>query len=238
MAEISSWIGFWNGNPPIYVSDRHKVVHYRAIAADIARHIPGPDARVLDYGCGEALSAADLAGRCGQLYLTDAAETVAAGLAHRLAGTPKATVVPFDALETAIPVKSIDLAVVNSVAQYMTPDDLASLVSRLRPLLRDDGTILFADIIPPDVSAVFDARALLRLAAANGFLVSAFVGLARTSLSNYRTLRERLGLTRYREDEFATLMARADFTCRRVIPNLGHNQSRMAFIVTPKPSAG
>ena len=52
-----SWRDFWNQDTPIYVSERHKVLHYWRIANDIGRLVPSPDAWVLDYGCGEALSA-------------------------------------------------------------------------------------------------------------------------------------------------------------------------------------
>ncbi len=71
-----SWQEFWNGNTTIYVNERHKQVHYRRIADDIVAHIDRPYVRVLDFGCGEALSADVVAAACGQLVLCDAAETV------------------------------------------------------------------------------------------------------------------------------------------------------------------
>ena len=63
--EAMSWRDFWNGDTPIYVSDRHKALHYRQIAKDIVSHIPASDAVVLDHGCGEALSADRVAAACG-----------------------------------------------------------------------------------------------------------------------------------------------------------------------------
>ena len=53
----STWLAFWNGAHSIYVNERNKDVHYRLIAEAIAALLPGRDARVLDYGCGEALHA-------------------------------------------------------------------------------------------------------------------------------------------------------------------------------------
>src|SRR5918998_3958743 len=84
-----SWRDFWNQDTPIYVSGRHKVLHYARIAADIARLIPSPDAAVLDYGCGEALSADRVAARCGRLYLCDAAPLVRERLAGGFGTNPK-----------------------------------------------------------------------------------------------------------------------------------------------------
>ena len=56
-----SWLDFWNGDKAIYACDRHKELHYEAVARDLSAHIPSPDALALDYGCGEALSAAAMA---------------------------------------------------------------------------------------------------------------------------------------------------------------------------------
>lgn len=48
---MGDWIAFWNSNHPIYVSPRHRDVHYRTVAQDILARVR-PGARVLDYGCG------------------------------------------------------------------------------------------------------------------------------------------------------------------------------------------
>ena len=48
----AEWLAFWDSPHSIYVSARHKDVHYRLIASEIAALVPGPQARVLDYGSG------------------------------------------------------------------------------------------------------------------------------------------------------------------------------------------
>ena len=53
---MCDWIAFWNSEHSIYVNARHRDVHYRTIAQDIRAVLPD-GARVLDYGCGEALHA-------------------------------------------------------------------------------------------------------------------------------------------------------------------------------------
>jgi len=70
---MSDWVSYWDSDHPIYVNARHRDVHYRAIAEEIAQYVPSPDAVVLDYGCGEALHAARIAARCRRLMLADAA---------------------------------------------------------------------------------------------------------------------------------------------------------------------
>ena len=56
MAPIN-WLAFWDTPHSIYVNARHRDIHYRLIAEQIAALVPSPQARMLDYGCGEALHA-------------------------------------------------------------------------------------------------------------------------------------------------------------------------------------
>src|SRR5215472_1549696 len=85
----SDWLSFWGRPNSIYVSSRHKDVHYRLIAEQIAALVPAPNARVLDYGCGEALHADIVAASAGELLLSDGAPRVRADLAARFAGHAK-----------------------------------------------------------------------------------------------------------------------------------------------------
>lgn len=227
------WISFWDGAHAIYVSDRHKQLHYARIAADLARFVPGPGTRVLDYGCGEALAADALARACGSLTLCDAAPGVREKIRQRFEGNGGIRVASPEDIE-ALPGGSFDFIVANSLLQYLKRPQLDGLLALWRRLLAPGGRLLLADVIPPDVSAVKDAAALLSFAARDGFLGAAVVGLARTAVSPYRKLRGELGLSMYREEEFAELLAAAGFEAERTRPNVGHNQSRMAFLAVPK----
>ncbi|MEP9379817.1 class I SAM-dependent methyltransferase [Aquabacter sp. CN5-332] len=227
------WISFWDGAHAIYVSDRHKQLHYARIAADLGRFVPGPGARVLDYGCGEALAADALARACGSLTLCDAAPGVREKIRQRFEGNGRISVASPEEVE-ALPDGSFDLIVANSLLQYLKRPQLDGLLAMWRRLLAPGGRLLLADVIPPDVSAVKDAAALLSFAARDGFLGAAVVGLVRTAVSPYRKLRGELGLSMYREDEFAGLLRSAGFQAERTRPNVGHNQSRMAFLAMPR----
>ncbi len=88
-----NWREYWNQDTPIYVGERHKTLHYRLIAKDIASLVPSPDAAVLDYGCGEALSADRVAAHCARLYLCDAAPLVRERLQLRFGNEPRITVI-------------------------------------------------------------------------------------------------------------------------------------------------
>ena len=65
---MDDWIDYYDSTHTIYASKLHRDLHFQLIAQDIIGYISSPDAVVLDYACGEALSAARVAEACGKLY--------------------------------------------------------------------------------------------------------------------------------------------------------------------------
>jgi SAM-dependent methyltransferase len=225
---MTTWREFWDSAHSIYVSERHKDVHYRDVAEQLAAFVPGPDARVLDHGSGEAIHADLVAAKACELFLCDAATNVRASMATRFAGNPKIKVIaPEDVQRLAD--ASLDLVFANSLVQYLTAAELDRMLGVWRRLLAPGGTLIVADVIPPHVGALSDGFALLRYAAANGFLGAALVGLTRTALSRYRRLRSELGIARYGEAEFLAKLRAAGFSSERLPKNVEHNPARMTF---------
>jgi SAM-dependent methyltransferase len=230
---ISDWLAFWDKPQSIYVNARHKDVHYRLIAAELAALVPSRSARVLDYGCGEALHADRVAAAAGELLLCDGAPSVRNAIGARFAGNPKIRVLAPEEVER-LPDHGLDFIALHSVAQYLTPEQTQSLLRLFHRLLQPSGMLLVSDVIPPQVTALADVTALLRFGAANGFLFAAAAGVARTFFSDYRSLRARLGLTRYSEAAMTEKLTAAGFAAQRAPKNIGHNQARMAFIARPR----
>jgi SAM-dependent methyltransferase len=223
-----NWIDFWDSDHSIYVNARHRDVHYRKIACDLRRHIP-PGARVLDYGCGEALHAGLIAETAQALTLCEAAPLVRGALARRFAPHARIEVCSPEEV-SALPSGSFDVIAMHSVAQYLAPKELDWLLADFHRLLRGEGLLIVGDVIPPHVTAATDAMALLKFAAANGFLPAALIGLARTLASNYWRLRSRLGLTRYAQSAMIAKLADAGFSASRAAANVGHNPARMTWL--------
>jgi SAM-dependent methyltransferase len=229
----TDWLAFWDGPHSIYVNARHKDVHYRLIAKEIAALVPAPQARVLDYGCGEALHADIVAAAAGELFLCEAAPGVREGLTDRFAGQRNIHVLaPHEA--TRLEEHSLDLIVLHSVAQYMTAGGVSGLFGLFHRLLKSDGMLVVSDVIPPKVAAATDALALLRFGAGNGFFFAAVWGLARTLMSNYWKLRSQLGLTRYATTAMIEKLKAAGFDAKLAPANIGHNQARKAFYARPR----
>lgn len=228
--DIRDWRSFWNRPHSIYVDERHLDVHYRDIAQGIIALLPRREARVLDYGCGDAIHADCVAAASAKLILCDAASSVRQRLAQRFTGDPKISVLTPQDVER-LPAQSIDFVIASSLVQYLAPADLDHLLGAWYRLLAPGGTLVVGDVIPPGVGPLTDAAALLRYGARNGFLVNAVVGLVRTTFSSYRKVRTRLGIATYSEMLFIQKLAGAGFVGERLPFNLGHNPARMMFLV-------
>lgn len=229
---ISNWRDFWDRPHRIYVNDRHRRVHYARVAADIVGELPHRDAVVLDYGCGEALQAGDVAARCNRLILCESAPSVLDALRERYAGTPSIAVIPADTVAN-IPDRSLDLVVANSVLQYLTREETAGFARTLRAKLAPDGRLILADVVPPGGGIAADVSSLLGTAARNGFFLAALGGLALTLVSDYRRLRQAIGLTTYEEAEIFALLEQAGYRAERRARNFGFNRRRMTVIARP-----
>jgi SAM-dependent methyltransferase len=230
---MSNWIDFYDfKHSVIYVNARHRDVHYRRIAEDIRKLVPSPTAHVLDYGCGEATSAALVAAACAQLVLAEAAPNVRASLTMRYASDPKIAVVSAEQV-AAMPNRSFDVIVMHSVAQYLAPAELDRTLAMFRTLLKPNGVFVLGDIVPPHLAAPAAALALLRFGAANGFFWAAFFGLIRIFVSDYLRLKKTVGLSHYTEAAMLERLRRAGFTAERAARNIGHNQRRMTFLARP-----
>ncbi|MSP44799.1 MAG: class I SAM-dependent methyltransferase [Xanthobacteraceae bacterium] len=224
----SDWIEFWDSKHSIYVNARHEAAHFRRIAEDIRPYAPA-GGTMLDYGCGAALAADRVAEPVARLILCEPAPNVRGKLGARFAGNPRIAVrKPEDV--AVMPAQSMDVIVIHSVTQYLSPRETDALLKMFRRLLKPGGLLVIGDVIPRKTSAIADARALLRFGRKEGFFVGALRGLVRTYFSDYWRLRKSLGLARYDEAEIVARLEAAGFLAERARSNIGHNDRRMTFL--------
>ena len=229
---MEDWIDYYDSTHTIYVSKLHRDLHFQIIARDIIGYISSPDAVVLDYACGEALSAAQVAAACGKLILAEPAPGVRGRLIARFAPNTRIRVRSLDDVRKMTE-QSLDLVVMNSVAQYMTSEELDAAFVVIRRLLKPSGKLVLGDILQPHVGMGRDVMALLSFGWRHGFLRDALIGLISTALSDYRHLRSRIGLQRYSEAEIIAKLTAAGFAARRADTNIGHNRWRATFVARP-----
>ena len=207
-------------------------MHFQIIARDIIGYISSPEATVLDYACGEALSANQVAAACGKLILAEPAPGVRGRLIARFAPNTKIRVRSLDDVRN-MQDQSIDLVVMNSVAQYMAPEELDAALLNIRRILRPSGKLVLGDILQPNVGMFRDVMALLGFSQRHNKQKDTQNGLISTALSDYRQLRTRIGLQRYSEDEITAKLGAAGFAVQRAHTNIGHNRWRMTFVARP-----
>lgn len=237
------WREYWEGDSAVYVSERHKSAHYAHLADDILEVAQGlgkplSEMSILDFGCGEALSAGRIAQRVAKLTLNDGSAKVRGQLHTRFGQLPNVIIAAPEDLAgpsngAALPDadRQHDLVVVNSVLQYVEPEAAGPLLQSLGRTLRHDGRMLIADVLPPNLSAVTDAWQLLSFAGRDGFLIAAVLGLARTAVSDYAKIRAQIGLTRYAAADFERLAAAHGLVAVPLPRNIGHNPHRLAYLL-------
>lgn len=228
-----AWADFWSGDHPIYVNARHAAVHYDRIATDLAGLLKDRSRpTVVDWGCGDAYGAPALAKACGELLLYDAVGVVQKRIAARFANASRIRVLD-DPAWRSLPDGSVDVIVMNSVAQYLSEAELEGVLDDFRRRLRKDGAVYLADIIPPDAGMVPDIVSLLTTGARHGFFLAACSGLARMWFSRYRQIRNQAGFSTYSELAIEALASKHGLSAERLPANVGFNQQRMTFRLRP-----
>jgi SAM-dependent methyltransferase len=227
---MKSWLDFWNAPNAIYVSRRHQEAHYTRVLSGIGRFLPaGGAAVVLDWGCGDALAADDLAQTCRTLLLYDRADSTRRRLLSHYAGSPKIRILDDAELDAVAPA-SVDLIVVNSVVQYLGPSQFTDALKLFHRLLKSNGKLLLGDIIAPDTPLVGHVSTFLRFAWQNGFLIAAIIGLARNFVSPYRQLRRDAGYACYTESEMLGVLDKNGFVGERLTSNIAVSQLRSSYL--------
>jgi SAM-dependent methyltransferase len=235
---MKSWLDFWNAPNAIYVSRRHQDAHYAKVLSGIRRFMPAGGAAVaLDWGCGDALAANDLAQTCRTLLLYDRADATRSRLLANYAGSPKIRVLD-DAELDAVSPASVNLIIVNSVVQYLDRRQLVDALHLFRRLLKSDGKLLLGDIIAPDTPLLGHVTTFLRFAWQNGFFVAAVIGLARNFVSPYRKLRRDAGYACYTDMQMLGLLGDNGFVGERLASNIAVSQLRSSYLARKSNAEG
>jgi ubiquinone/menaquinone biosynthesis C-methylase UbiE len=229
---MSGWISFFDSDHAIYVNPRHRQVHAALTGDGMLRHIKHGD-RVLDYGCGEAAYAERLAREAESLTLCEAAPNLREAVMRRVRHERFILMLAPEQV-SALPEKSFEVVILHSVSQYLSPAQLDGLLALFRRLLARDGKLVIGDVVQPDIPAWKDALALLRFGWREGFFCAALGGLVRTAFSDYSRLRKEAGLSRYSQGQMIAKLEAAGFRAERQAENIGHLQTRMTFVASPR----
>jgi SAM-dependent methyltransferase len=226
---MDSWLSYWNAPNKIYVSERHKRLHYDVVFAGIAPHLPNRRGIVLDWGCGDALAADRIAERCSIVFLYDAAESARARLRRRFDSHARIRILEKSGLN-GLADDSVDLIIVNSVIQYLADEQLNEALVLFSRLLKSGGTFLLGDVINPGTGNAHHVMTFLRFAWQRGFFLSAIGGLAQTFISPYRSLQREVGFATFTPQQILDKLARHGFAAEKLSRNIGISRNRSSYL--------
>ncbi len=167
---------------------------------------------MLDYGCGEALSADHVAEPVSRLILCEPAPNVRVMLGARFAGNNKIAVRKPEDIPV-MPAHSMDVIVMHSVAQYLSPQRIrragASVPSPAQARRAAGG----GRRDPAQASRRSPTRGRCFVSAVRRAFTGRRCGVCSAPVfSDYRRLRKSLGLTRYDPAEITAKLENAGFT--------------------------
>jgi SAM-dependent methyltransferase len=233
-AQANAWDSHWEA-----LSDEQQLLREQSqeyvqnLTAVLA---PNRDLRVLDFGCGSGFVAQQLAPRVGQLYLWDHSANMRRRAQERVANLANVQFIELCG-KGSKHLPRFDWILVNSVVQYMTPDEFSGWLRCWRQRLTPGGRIIVSDIILPDHSTLGDILAVLHLSARRGFLLRA-VWQAAGEFLGYWKKRWQRPLTRFSRDDLRRLAALADLGVAFLPRNLTHFPRRTTAIFSlPSPPA-
>jgi SAM-dependent methyltransferase len=233
MYRLRTWRDFWNTEHKIYVSSRHKKVHYEAIARDVLELLPQNRPRILlDFGCGDALCAPAFVAEGLEVLLYDPIPFVQERIEKSFANKINIKVLA-DRVEN-IQSNSVDVVLINSVLQYISKNEFESLLSLFKKIMKADGLLIIADVVPDDMSVLQDVISLMRSAWRHHFIFSAVRGLIATFFSDYHSICRNQGFATYAEKEMLEILSRHNFAAERKQNNVGLTSHRMTFCAKPR----
>jgi len=232
MYRLRTWRDFWNTEHKIYVSPGHKKAHYEAIARDVLELLPPNRPLILlDFGCGDALCAPAFVAEGLEVLLYDPIPFVQERILKSFANKSHIKVLAENVDD--IHSNSVDVVLINSVLQYISKKEFESLLPKFKKIMKADGLLIIADVVPDDVSVLQDVISLVRNAWRHHFVFPAVRGLIATFFSDYRSICRNQGFTTYSEKEMLEILSRYHFTAGRKRHNVGLTPHRMTFCAKP-----
>jgi len=198
--------------------------------------------RVLDFGCGFGFVAALLAPRVGELWWWDGSPNMRAATARHTAHLPHANACDLTALADSPPQDAVwagpafDVILVNSVVQYMSPEDIRGWLGRWRAMLSADGRLVLSDLIPARHNGLADIADLLRLGVRHGSPLRA-ASDALGGVARYMRANRAVPLTRIDVEDLRGWAAGAGFELALLQDNLTHFRTRWGGVLRREVSS-
>ena len=220
------WLPYWDRLEERAIFPVEAADYVARVAATVG--VPA-FARVLDFGCGFGHVAALLAPGVREVAVWDASVPMRRAARRRLAHLSNVRVLaaPQPQPRTA----RFDLVLVNSVVQYMTPDEFHAWLDAAPAWLAPGGRIVLSDLLTGDVNPLRELGELLWLSARGGVLLR-ILREGVLELRHYARARRARPLSRVDLDELRRRAARLGLTMDVLARNLAYRSARTSVVLS------
>ncbi len=228
------WREYFDGlkdQSPLYRPQAAFYVTSLSAAVGVQQH-----QRVLDFGCGFGFVAALLAPLVAEVWWWDPSPNMRSVAKRNTADFPNARFCDLSAMPFTGPEGSnwrgcpFDVILINSVTQYMAPEELWAWFRQWGTMLAPNGMLVLSDIIPPRHSGLFDLAHLLRFGLRHGSPLRA-ANEALGGVANYWRASRALPLTRIGREDLTRRATAAGFDVRFLPDNLTHFRKRWTAVL-------
>lgn len=231
------WPAYFDRLGPSPLHREQSALYVEALTAAVGVH---PEQRVLDFGCGFGFVAATLASRVAEVWFWDPSPHMRALAERNTDRLPNTRLCDLSRLPYAGPGTArwdgprFDLVLVNSVVQYMAPQELWAWLARWREMLTPSGKVVLSDLISPRHRALFDVIDLFRLGARRGSPIRAARELL-GGLRDYRRTSRAFPLVRVEVEDLEREAAEAGLETTVLPRNLTHFRGRWTAVLHRPP---
>jgi cyclopropane fatty-acyl-phospholipid synthase-like methyltransferase len=233
----TTWREYFDGlkdQSPLYREQAALYVKSLCAAVGLQQH-----QRVLDFGCGFGFVAALLTPLVAEVWWWDPSPNMRSVAERNTADFPNARFCDLSAMPLTAPEGSdwrgspFDVILINSVAQYMAPEELCAWLRKLGSMLAPEGKLVLSDLIPPHHSGLSDLAHLLRFGLRHGSPLRAANG-ALGGVANYWRTSRALPLTRIGREDLARWATAASLDVTFLPANLTHFRQRWTAVLRPR----
>lgn len=222
----SGWRPYWDRLEERAIFPVEAADYVARVAATVG--IPA-FARVLDFGCGFGHVAALLAPGVREVAVWDASASMRRAARRRLAHLANVRILTGP--EPAPRAARFDLVLVNSVVQYMTPDEFHAWLDAAPARLVPDGRIVLSDLLTGDVNPVRELAELLWLCARGGVLLR-ILREGFLELRHYTRARRARPLSQVDLDDLRQRAARRGLRMDVLPRNLAYRSARTSVVLS------
>lgn len=181
---------------------------------------------VLDFGAGFGNVSFFIRNKAQKIYLYDKSEYMVEVLKVNFQNSKNMHIIPsLDEID-----EKVDIIIVNSVLQYMSPDELKKSLIELQRICKPETRIVFSDVIPRNYSKMTDFLVQLKLSLKFNFFRKLVVYAVSNSLFSPELSLSSNYLTKYDEEELIAILSEYNFTSEKMKSNFTFSKKRYTVV--------